>query len=103
MAINLIQLSAALRVGDGVAVPEEPLLSILTRLLAVASAYVDLVGPDAPTAIQDEAVVRFAGYLYDAPSASGSNRFASAWTNSGAGALVSRWVQQRVAATIARP
>ena len=36
MALDLTQLAAALRLGDGVAEPTEPILGILTRLLSVA-------------------------------------------------------------------
>ena len=97
MAITLTQLAAALRLGDGVAAPSEPVLSILTRLLGVAEAYTGLLAGNAPEAVQDEAIVRFAGYLYDAPTASGGDRYAAAWTNSGAAGLVSKWVTQRVA------
>ncbi len=97
MAITLPQLAGALRLGDGVAAPSEPVLSILTRLLGVAKAYTGLIAGDAPVAVQDEAIVRLVGYLYDAPTASGGDRYAAAWTNSGAGGLVSKWVVQRVA------
>ena len=97
MAIGIEQLAAALRLGDGVAAPDEPVLSILTRLAGVADAYVNLIGQDAPEAVRDEAIVRFAAYLYDAPPASSGDRYASAWTNSGAASLLSKWVEQRVA------
>ena len=97
MAVTVIQLAAALRLGDGVAAPAEPLLSILTRLSGVADATVDLLAPDAPTAVKDEAVVRYAGYMYDMPSSPSGDRYAAAWRNSGAAALVAGWVVRRVA------
>ena len=34
-------------------------------------------------------------YLYDAPTAAAGDRYAAAWRNSGAEALVSRWVVRR--------
>ena len=34
------------------------------ELLAVASAHVERYAPSAPPAVQNEAVIRFAGYLY---------------------------------------
>ena len=101
MAVTIEQLAAALRLGDGVTAPGEPILSILTRLSGVADAYVTLIAPDAPVAVQDEAVVRFVGYLYDAPTSSAGDRYSSAWLNSGAAPLVSRWVEQRVASATA--
>ena len=96
MAVNVTQLAAALRLGDGVTAPEEPLLSILTRSLGVADATVALLAPDAPTAVKDEATVRYAGYLYDAPSAPSGDRYAAAWRNSGAASLVASWVVRRI-------
>ena len=88
MAVTVTQLSAAIRVGDGTTAPEEPLASILTRLLGVASAFVSLTASEAPEAVRDEATVRFCSYLYDQPAASGDS-YANAWVNSGAGALLS--------------
>ena len=95
MAVTLIQLSAALRIGDGVTAPEEPIAGILNRLLGVADAFVERIAPDAPVPIQDEAVVRFCGYLYDMPGSPSGDRYANAWANSGAGSLVGRWVVRR--------
>ena len=99
MAVTVTQLAAAIRAGDGVAAPTEPLLGILTRLEGVATATVQLLAPDAPIGIQDEAAIRYAGYLYDTPSAAAGDRYAAAWRNSGAAALVAAWVVRRVAGT----
>ena len=96
MAVTVTQLAAALRLGDGVNAPEEPQLGILTRLSGVALATVELFAPDAPEAIKDEAVIRYAGYLYDVPSAASGDRYAAAWVNSGAGSLVAGWVVRRI-------
>ena len=52
MALTVAQLSAALRIGDGTAEPEEPTLSILTRLKGVGEAIVEVEVPDAPDAIK---------------------------------------------------
>ena len=97
MAVTLVQLAAALRLGDGVTAPEEPELSILTRLQEVADATVALRAPDAPAAVKDEAAIRYAGYLYDTPSSPSGDRYAAAWRNSGAASLVAGWVVRRVA------
>lgn len=95
MALTVAQLSAALRIGDGTAEPEEPTLSILTRLKGVGEAIVEVESPGAPDAIKDEAVIRVAGYLYDQPEAPSMAGHATAWMNSGASSLVSRWVKRR--------
>ena len=91
MAVDVTQLGAALRLTDGSAEPAEPIRSILSRYLGVGEAMVALQAPTAPEAIQDEAVIRLAGYLYDSPSAGPGQGFADAWRNSGASALVQRW------------
>ena len=95
MAVNLLQLSAALRLGDGVTAPVEPVAGLISRLLGVSQAFVSIAAPDAPTAIADEATIRMTATLYDAPTASSGDRYAAAWRNSGAEALVSRWVVRR--------
>ena len=95
MAVTLIELSAELRIGDGVTAPDEPIAGILTRLSSVADAFIELQAPDAPEAIKDEAKIRLVANLYDSPPASAGDRNANAWANSGAGSLVGRWVQRR--------
>ena len=96
MAVNVEELSAALRIGDGSTATPEPTLSILTRLLGVGQAFVELRAEGAPDPIKDEAVIRMAAYLYDQPTAGAEGRFSDAWRNSGAAALVARWVIQRL-------
>ena len=97
MALSVLQLAAAMRQGDGVTELVEPLLSIITRLQGVGEATVNLLAPDAPAAIKDEAIIRYASYLYDTPSGTSGDRYAASWRNSGAGALVAGWVIRRVA------
>ena len=61
MALIVTTLAAALQLGDGTAAPEEPMLGVLTRLLAVGGAIVDQrtgAPDDLPEAIRDEAIVR---------------------------------------------
>ena len=89
-----------MRQGDGVTELVEPLLGIITRLHGVGEATVDLLAPDAPVAVKDEAVIRYASYLYDQPSGTSGDRYAAAWRNSGAGALVAGWVIRRVAGSV---
>ena len=82
MAVDVTQLAASLRLTDGTAAPTEPQLSILERLLGVASAFVELRASGAPQATKDEAVVSMASYLYDRPKAAAETRYADAWRNS---------------------
>ena len=95
MAVDLIQLAAALRLGDGVTAPTEPVAGLLSRLLLVSQDFVALAAPDAPEGIADEATIRMTATLYDSPTAAAGDRYAAAWRNSGAEALVSRWVVRR--------
>ena len=95
MAVDLIQLAAALRLGDGLTAPTEPVAGLISRLLGVSQAFVAIAAPDAPEAIADEATIRMTATLYDAPTAASGDRYAAAWRNSGAEALVSRWVVRR--------
>ena len=96
MAVTVAQLAGAIRAGDGVTTPDEPLLSILTRLSNVADAVIERHAKGAPDAIKDEAKVRLVAYLYDSPNAAPSDRYAAAWRNSGAAALVGPWTVRRV-------
>ena len=80
------------------------------ELLAVAAAMVEQYATGAPAALQNEAAIRFAGYL--AQSDFGSipkesigprsidyvTNHASAWRNSGAAMLLSRWRVRRAGA-----
>ena len=95
MAVTLIQLAAALRLGDGETAPTEPVAGLLSRLLGVSQAFVAIAAPDAPEAIADEATIRMTATLYDAPTAASGDRYAASWRNSGAESLVSRWVVRR--------
>lgn len=97
MAITVGDVAVALRLsGDGSDVPL-PQQAILARLLGVAEAYVDLLAPNAPEAIVDEAQIRLVSYLYDMPSAGRRDSYANAFVNSGAGSLLLHWTPRRVA------
>ncbi len=68
--------------------------SVLTRLLATASAVVLKYAPDAPDSQHNEAVIRVCGYLFDlAPHE--SRRIADPLGQSGAAALLAPWRIQR--------
>ena len=98
MAVTVTQVAGALRIGDGRLAPPEPIAGTLTRLLAVSQATVERRAPDAPEDVRDEAAIRMCGYLFDAPEAAGGDRYASAFRNSGAYALVSAWAARRAGA-----
>lgn len=95
MAITVPDLAIALKLSaDGLDL-DAGITSILNRLLGVGQATVSLLIPSAPTAIQDEAIVRFVGYLYDQPIGRRDN-YSNGWVNSGAGSIASRWLSQGV-------
>lgn len=90
MAVTLtdIELAASLRIGNGVDALVEPQAGVITRLLEMATKTVEDYTPDAPESIQNEAVVRLCGYLYDSPH---SNRMGNPFADSGAQSLLSRY------------
>ena len=95
MSVEIGDLAAALRITDGT-MPEEPIKGILRRLKTVAEAHANIEAPEAPDKVRDEACIRMAAYLYDQPSTGSGLGYANAWRNSGAAALVSRWVRRRL-------
>ena len=96
MAITLTvpELATACRVGDSTDETAQ-----LTRLLAVASALVLKNSPDAPDDIQNEAVIRVTGYLWDQPGASPGTSYNNAMRNSGALSLLLPWRVHRAGST----
>ena len=63
----------------------------LTGIGAAVEAYLDNVGTlNLPDAVRNEAYIRMAGYLYDAPA---TTNFYSAFKSSGAASLLAPWVQ----------
>ena len=95
MAVSLTaaELTAALRLGDSA---EEA--ADVARILATATALVVRHAPDAPDAIQSEAVVRVGGWLFDMPHAQRSAS-GDVLRNSGALALLLPWRVHRAGAT----
>ena len=102
MAVTITAAQLAERIAGAANDPD-----VAAQLLAVATALVEKEGPDAPAAIQNEAVIRFAGYL--AQSDFGTIRkesigprdveyqinHAGAFRNCGAKALISPWKVRR--------
>ena len=85
MAVTLTatDLASAIRIGSSA---EETAQA--TRLLAYAAEAVTKHAPNAPDAVQNEAVIRLSAYLYDAPTAASGPGFANAFRNSGAAAML---------------
>ena len=84
---------------------------VAARLLQVATSVISRYAPEAPDAIQDEAAIRFAGYLAQSARSSGFgavrkvgigrldveavSSHAAAFRNCGAAALLSDWRVRR--------
>ena len=84
VTITARELSNALRAD-----PDNPgTFPQIERLLPVATAIVETYSNDAPDAVQNEAVVRLAGYLYDQPFAPQGQTYSNALRNSGAAAIL---------------
>ena len=88
------ELAAALRLGDS---PEE--LAQATRLLAYATEAVEKHAPEAPETVQNEAAIRIAGYLYDAPMSSRGAGYAAVLRNSGAAGILLPYRVHRAGST----
>ena len=86
VTITVDELLAALRLGTTDAETAQA-----TRLLAYATEAVEKHAPgeDVPVTIQNEAVVRLSGYLFDQPTAGRGAAYANALRNSGAAAILS--------------
>ena len=96
VTISVGELAAAMRLTEDINVSlVEPELGMVTRMLEVGTALVTEIAPLAPDAIANEAIVRMASYLWDAPTAAPGQQYSAAWRNSGAASLVSRWVTRR--------
>lgn len=92
MAVTLsaAQLAAALRMGES---GEE--LAQAARLLTYAAVAVTRYAPDAPNVVHDEAAIRLAGYIFDAPFAGRGDAYANAGRSSGAWAILAPYREHR--------
>ena len=70
-------------------------LAAAARLRPVVVAVVQRHAPEAPEAVKDEAAIRLAGYLLDAPPAPAGSTHAAALRNSGTEDLLSAWRVRR--------
>ena len=94
VTVDAAALRAALRLGDTTEETAEA-----TRILASASALVVKHAPNAPTEIQNEAVVRAAGWLFDMPAAQRTAAGGDVLRSSGALALLLPWRVHRAGST----
>ena len=88
------QLAADLRIGDGETAPTGAAGVVLARIDATAKALINAYAPNAPTAIQNEAYARLAGWLYDTDP-SGRTGSPDALKNSGAAYLLAPYRSKR--------
>ena len=91
--ISVEDLTGALRLGDSAAEEKQ-----VTRLLAYGILTVEqhLRGATVSDAVKNEAIIRLAGYLYDAPTASAGQGFANALQNSGAASILFPYLSHHV-------
>ena len=93
VTITAAKLAAALRLGDSAEETAEA-----TRILASTTALVEKHAPNAPDAIQNEAVVRAGGWLFDMPAVQ-RTAAGDVLRNSGALALLLPWRVHRAGST----
>ena len=96
MALTVTTLAAMLRLTDGTEAPPEPLNTILTLRLETAVELVENYSPSAPDSVKDSATALIASYLHDTPPGDGT-RFANSISNSGAAAILARYVSHAIA------
>ena len=89
VTVTVAGLMAALRMGNSDLEKAEA-----TRLLAVSGELVASFAPYAPDAVQDEAAIRCAGFLYDVPYG-GSSMVQNPLRLSGASAILARYRRLR--------
>lgn len=96
MAVSVNTLATDLRLVAGSTVPTA-IQETLARSLVAAMAIVEKRAPDAPEAVSDAAITAIVGYVYDRPFAGAGERYANAYRNSGAAAMLAPWQSLRAA------
>ena len=91
VTLTLEQLADHLRIERAAVASGDPRRTILVELMQACMERVEQYAPDAPRDTQNLAVARFAGYVYDAPSASAGATYGPAFLNSGAVSLLNPW------------
>ena len=96
MAVTVASLAIHLRLQtDPVAAVPEPTNTVLTGLLAWASADAARRAPMADESSLDQAIIAMCGYVYDAPPSRRGEGYANAWRSSGAAEMLRPWVRRR--------
>ncbi len=95
MALTVQDFAVALNLSEDGSDLSDIQTSNLQRLLGVGEAFVTLLIPNAPEAVQETVILRLGGYLHDT-GVGRRDGWANAWVNSGAGNLASRWQTQSV-------
>ena len=98
VTLTMSQLADHLRLERTAIVFDDPRRTILTELMQVGTDFVEDYAPNAPSDVQNLAVVQFAKYIYDGPSASAGGAYAASFVNSGAVHLLNRWRGARASA-----
>ena len=91
VTLTLEQLADHLRIERAAIASGDPRRTILVELLQVGEWLVEMYAPLAPNDVQNLAVARYAGYIYDSPPASAGAPYATSFVNSGALHIISPW------------
>ena len=92
VTLTLEQLADHLRLDRAVATtPTDERYTVLLSLFESGKAEVERYAPDAPAAVQNQALAQLAGYRYDAPPAGRGGSTAYAFDYSGARALLAAY------------
>ena len=70
----------------------------LSRNIQAATERADRQAPDAPDATTREAVIRFAGFMHEGPTATAGHNEAGIWRRCGAEGLLAPWTVRRAGA-----
>ena len=90
VTLTVAELSAQLRVGE-----TEQEAALVTRILATAKGHVEQEAPHAPEWAQNEAAIRYAGWMYDRPPAPFGTAYANGLRASGALEVLTRHIVKR--------
>ena len=96
MAVSVADLAVHLRISaDPAATLPAAHQTVLTQLLATATALVNETAPAAPEALRDRATIQLCGYAHEMPAAPAGAGYASAMRNSGALSILKNHVKRR--------
>lgn len=96
MAVSVADLAVHLRISaDPAAALPAAHQTVLTEMLAAATARIEEIAPAAPDALKDRAVIQLCGYLNEAPAAPAGAGYAAALRNSGALHVLANHVTRR--------